>query len=141
MTYYQLNTLVDNTIKEYYGTGTTVQYTEGDIYKLNVGENTYPAFNFFLNRVTQNTKDEIYNVTLFYIDILNEGHSNELSIKNDGIETLKIILAKIDNNYTLFGNLIAGVTYVPFTERFTDECAGAYVQFQLQFPYDTICVD
>lgn len=141
MTYYELNTLVNNTIDAYYGTGTTVQYTEGDIYKLNVKENSYPAFNLFLNNGIQNSKNFIYNVTLFYIDILTDGHTNELEIKNDGIEVLKSIIASIDNNANIKAELLSGITYKPFTEKFTDECAGAYVQFQLQIPFHTECVN
>lgn len=140
MTYYELNTLVDTTIKNYYGTGTTVQYTEGDIYQLNDKPgNVYPAFNFFLNQMVQNSSDIVYQVTLFYVDMLNVGHSNTLLIKSDAIEVLKIIVANIDN--AIVGDLLSGVTYTPFIEKFTDECAGAYVKFNLKFPYSTLCIE
>ena len=41
MTYYNLNTYIEDKITAYYPTGTTIQYTEGDIYQVNFNQNSY----------------------------------------------------------------------------------------------------
>lgn len=141
MTYYNLNTYIEDKITAYYPTGTTIQYTEGDIYQVNWNQNSYPAFNLSLNNIVQNANSITYNLTLFYVDILIQDRSNKITIQSDGIEILKAIIASIDTDMNLSNltDLVAPITYQVYTERFTDECAGAYVQFGLIYKNDTLC--
>ena len=141
MTYYNLNTYIEDKITAYYPTGTTFQYTEGDIYQVNFNQNSYPAFNLSLNNMVQNSNSITYNLTLFYVDILIQDRSNKIAIESDGIEILKAIIASIDTDMNLSNltDLVAPITYQIFTERFTDECAGAFVQFGLMYKNDTLC--
>ena len=62
MTYYNLNTYIEDKITAYYPTGTTIQYTEGDIYQVNWNQNSYPAFNLSLNNIVQNANSITYNL-------------------------------------------------------------------------------
>ena len=143
MTYYNLNTYIQDKITAYYPTGTTIQYTEGDIYQVNWNQNSYPAFHLFLNNAVQNSKSFTFNLTLYYIDILIQDRSNKLAIESDGIEILKAIIASIDTDMSLnnISDLVAPITYNVFgsSQGFTDECAGTSVDFGLMYKNDTLC--
>lgn len=141
MTYYELIQFIEDKITMYYPTGVTFQYTEGDINQVNFNTNSYPAFHIYLNNMVQTSNSITYNLTLFYIDILLQDRSNKITIQSDGLEILKSIIASIDTelDLTKLSTLVSPFTYETFSEWFTDECAGAYVQFALMYKYDTQC--
>lgn len=107
------------------------QFTEGDIYQVNYGQNSYPAMNLSLDELIQSDeRAETYIVKLFYIDLLNRDRSNKINIQNDALEALKsIVNSFIESNSWM---LQMPISYKIFTEKFTDECAGAYVTLRIK---------
>ena len=75
-----------------------------------------------------------YTFNLFYIDRLTADHKNKTEIQSVGLQVLANILL------SLSGYLgVSEARFQPFTERFSDECAGVYCTVQITAPDDTNC--
>ena len=126
MNYSTLKTTIETLCNNY-----SQQFTEGDIYQINYGQNTYPAMNMSLDELIQiDENSETYVVKLFYIDLLNRDRSNKINIQNDALETLKTVV----NSFISSNSWIVQtpISYKVFTEKFTDECAGAFVTLRIK---------
>lgn len=132
MNYYNLKSYFQTLCDNY-----SQQFTEGDIYQVNYGQNSYPAMNLSLSELVQTDENsETYVVTLFYIDLLNRDRSNKVNIQSDGLEVLKSIVNSFVESNSYIVTL--PVSYKIFTERFTDETAGAYVTLRIKTLQDCI---
>lgn len=113
------------------------EYGEGDIYEyLNNGEHKYPCI--FLTVTNLNTTDSgtAINFTLFYTDRLVENQANKTSIQSTGISVIKQILSKYEQLHPEY--LLSNVNYTPFTEKFTDMCAGVFCDVVIENQIDTL---
>lgn len=113
------------------------EYGEGDIYEyLNNGEHKYPCI--FLTVTNLNTTDSgtAINFTLFYTDRLVENQTNKTAIQSTGISVIKQILTRFEvANPTFEFN---SVNYTPFTEKFTDMCAGVFCDVVIENHIETL---
>ena len=113
------------------------EYGEGDIYEyLNNGEHKYPCI--FLTVTNLNTTDSgtAINFTLFYTDRLVENQANKTSIQSTGISVIKQILSKYEQLHPEY--LLSNVNYTPFTEKFTDMCAGVFCDVVIENQIETL---
>ena len=105
----------------------------GDIYEyLNGKPNVkYAAVNIDITQSTRNDNLTSYNVYLYYVDRLKEDKSNWKEIKTVGEQVLSSII-----NYAArdLGDVDDGWTINYFEQQFSDFCAGAYVNFNLEVP-------
>ena len=105
----------------------------GDIYEyLNGKPNVkYAAVNIDITQSTRNDNLTSYNVYLYYVDRLKEDKSNWKEIKTVGEQVLSSII-----NYAArdLGDIDDGWTITFFEQQFVDNCAGAYVNFNLEVP-------
>lgn len=103
-------------------------YINDDVYNINFKEYNYPIINLYINNIqnTENTTE--FDVTLFYIDRLTQNLNNKIQIQSDG----SIYLMEIINSATGVTNYPIIIT--PFTEKFTDMCAGDYTRIKLIYP-------
>lgn len=112
-------------------------FYEGDVYKINSASDVgYAAVILTPQAHSLGEYLTTYNFNLFYVDRLtwdrdDEYSGNKLFIQSEAITTLKEILNRlssvyedIDLNYSLAANV--------FTEKFSDECAGAFVSFSVE---------
>ena len=98
---------------------------DGDVYTLN----SLPNIDYSVFFITQNDhsiyQDTItYNLNLFYIDRISDSEDNVLNIQSDGILQLTNII-----NTLVFSEDVdveGEITFVPFIQRFADQCAGVY---------------
>lgn len=126
MNYSTLKTTIETLCNNY-----SQQFTEGDIYQINYGQNSYPAMNLSLDELIQmDENSETYVVKLFYIDLLNRDRSNKINTQNDALETLKTVV----NSFISSNSWVVQtpISYKIFTEKFTDECAGAFVTLRIK---------
>ena len=98
---------------------------DGDVYTLN----SLPNIDYSVFFITQNDhsiyQDTItYSLNLFYIDRISDSEDNTLNIQSDGM----LQLTNIINTLVLSEDVdVEGdITFVPFIQRFADQCAGIY---------------
>ena len=107
-----------------------------DIYQLNsLPDVEYSCFCITQGRHRADDEYFYFNFVLFYVDRLLVDKSNQLEIQSHGIQLLKTVTDKLDE----LGLIINGETdriFQVFTQRFSDECAGAFVELEIQVPID-----
>ena len=98
---------------------------DGDVYTLN----SLPNIDYSVFFITQNDhsiyQDTItYNLNLFYIDRISDSEDNVLNIQSDGMLQLTNIINALV--FTEDVDVEGDITFVPFIQRFADQCAGVY---------------
>lgn len=112
---------------------------EGNIYDT---MNANPSIKYGVFFITQGTHTDEeywdhYSLTLFYIDRLQSDlEDNRLQVQSIGKEILRNIVQIFCNHYDID---YPTVSYTTYTQRFADECAGAYCQLILDLPKELIC--
>lgn len=106
-----------------------------DVYKLN----SIPDVKYGVIAWTQGTHQmdyrsgmATYQIYLFYIDRKSDRSNIETEIVSFGVQVLNNII------FTLSAQdiFIDEAQVQPFTQRFADDCAGAYVTLNIQVPID-----
>ena len=120
-----------------------VRYTgEGDLYRdLNAqGGVRYDCFYITQNQHQSEGDFDRYAFNLFYISRLDsEDAGNALQIQSIGKEVVENVVRIFCETYDAE---VYNVTYwQPFTQRFSDLCAGIYAIITLEVPKDSICID
>ena len=98
---------------------------DGDVYTLN----SLPNIDYSVFFITQNDhsiyQDTItYSLNLFYIDRISDSEDNVLNIQSDGMLQLTNIINTLV--FTEDVDVDGEITFVPFIQRFADQCAGIY---------------
>ncbi len=106
-------------------------FYEGDVYVVNEDDNIlYPAV--ILTPAAHQVQPfvNVYNFNLFYVDRLTAERDNKIAVQSTAISTLKEIMNRL---YDRFDEAEMEESYpvTVFTERFTDECAGAFATVQI----------
>lgn len=78
-----------------------------------------------------------FRFTLYYIDRLTDGGSNEFEVQSTGIEVLGGILRDLE----MRGITLRGWSIQAFNQRFSDECAGAFATGVLAVGAATLCAE
>ena len=98
---------------------------------------TYGVFIVTQNKHRQTEQFDYYGLTLFYVDrLVDNREDNRLQIQSIAKQLLGNIIATFCETYDVDFPMI---TYQPFTEKFKDETAGQYAQFEFEIPRDIIC--
>lgn len=116
---------------------------DGSIYEI---MNSNPSIDYTVFVVTQNTHrtDETfdyYGLTLFYVDRLQKENgmdANRLQIQSHGQQVLKNIVHLFCDEYDVD---LPTLTFTPFTQKFADETAGVYCQFEFEIIKDIVCAE
>lgn len=111
-------------------------FGEGNIYDLlNSGGQIEKYAAIILTFQSVNIDDGNYsiNCTIFYVDRLTRNplnsDNNRLEIQDTAVDTLHNILLSLGEEYE-----IENETYTLFTQKFADNCAGAYIQAKITLP-------
>lgn len=137
MTLYKLIEIIKEIASKHPNVGSV---NEGDIYTIN----SSPSVKYANVTITQttHTQDETYDhygFTLFYTDrLVDDLECNRLQIQSIGKSMLSNIITFICNEFDVECN---SITYQPFTQRFTDECAGVYATLTIDVVKDTNCAE
>lgn len=75
-----------------------------------------------------------WRFTLFYIDRVTRSRSNVTEIQSVGIETLSNVIRQLAETFD-----VLDWTYDTFTQRFADECAGAWASVTFRAPLGDTC--
>ena len=117
--------------------------TDGSIYDVC---NANPSVKYCVVCITQNTHrtDEYwdyYGLTIFYVDrLVRDGgmDGNRLDIQSHGKQVLSNIVHVFCDEYDVD---LPEMVFTPFTQKFADETAGMYCQFELQIMKDIACAE
>lgn len=113
----------------------------GDVFRLNaIPDAKYGVFAWTQGQHREDSVRGILTValTLFYVDRLTADKHNELEVQSVGVSILGDIFRRVSD----IGIYVNGeIRYTTFTERFLDECAGAFAGVDLDVPLDWICPD
>lgn len=94
---------------------------ENDVLRLNeMRDIKYGVFAIQQERHTSNDVQAEFTLDLYCIDRLVNSGENEVGIQSHAIDVLRAILNKIGEDMEVYG-----ISYLPFTYRFQDLCAGA----------------
>lgn len=100
-------------------------YVENDVLRLNTMRDIkYGVFALQQESHTSYEDKMAFTLNLYYIDRLVNSGENEVGIQSHGIEVLRAILNKV---LELGVAEVEGIRYYPFTFKFQDLCAGAWV--------------
>lgn len=108
------------------------QVVENDAYRLNeLPDAKYGVFAFVQGRHQASADNGLkrYAFTLMYIDRLTEDHGNELEAQSTGDFVLDNILRTLAEEWE-----VSDWTTQTFTQRFADDCAGAYTDVTFGVP-------
>lgn len=111
----------------------------GDIFDLNKDEyeQKYSAFCVTQNTHTIGLEYSTYSFTLFYVDRLILDKSNKLEIQSTAVQFFQNFLKTIMEKVPALDVQNGEVT--TFTERFTGECAGAYMRLNITTANNSLC--
>ena len=111
----------------------------GDIFDLNKDEyqQKYSAFCVTQGTHSIGTEFNTYSFTLFYVDRLTLDKSNKLEIHSTAVEFFSNFLHTINDDWSGLNVETGDVT--TFTERFSAECAGAYMTVSITTTSKSLC--
>ena len=103
----------------------------GSIYDLNSNTNTkYAVFAVEDIDVTKNNNSLLYNCYLYVVDRVMNDESNTIAVQTMAVNTLQEIINYIEG-YSQSLEVYGSYIITPIRQKFSDECAGAYVQLRL----------
>lgn len=103
----------------------------GSIYDLNSNTNTkYAVFAVEDIDVTKQSNSLIYNCYLYVVDRVMNDESNTTAVQTMAVNTLQEIINYIEG-YSQSLAVSGSYVITPIRQKFSDECAGAYVQLRL----------
>ena len=77
-----------------------------------------------------------FSFTLFYVDRLTEDGNNQVEVQSVGCEVIGNILRTLED-YDI--EVAPSYTMQPFSQRFTDNCAGVFCNVRLTAPAVSLC--
>lgn len=108
-----------------------------DVFRLNSAPSQkYGVFAWLQNQHSVQVGGmQSFNFTFFYVDRLTADKSNATEVQSTGVETLGNILRTLD----AMDIAVESYTLQPFTQRFTDECAGVFCNVSLSVLPGSLC--
>lgn len=102
----------------------------GSLYEnLNTKEKlTYPCINIDNANAMKRENEIVYNFYIYYADRLSESGDNMLQIQSEATTALQMMLHKILDAGSINLDDYYNVVITPFKLKFTDVCAGAWMQ-------------
>lgn len=103
----------------------------GSIYELNSNTNTkYAVFAVEDIDVTKQSNSLLYNCYLYVVDRVMNDESNTIAVQTMAVNTLQEIINYIEG-YSQSLQVYGSYIITPIRQKFSDECAGAYVQLKM----------
>lgn len=111
----------------------------GDIFDLNKDEyqQKYSAFCATQRTHTVGEDFTTYRFTLFYVDRLTLDKSNKIEIQSTACEFFQNLIKTIMQHFESLDFTVGDVT--TFTEKFSAECAGAYMDCEITTKNENLC--
>lgn len=115
---------------------------EGSVYDI-MNANPSVKYNAFVISQQNHRKSEqfaYYTFNLFVVDrLVDDLESNRTQAQSSAIETLSNIIYTLENVYDV--EIESDMNFTTFTQKFKDECAGAYLQVTFICEKEIYCSD
>ena len=115
---------------------------EGSVYDI-MNANPSVKYNAFVISQQNHRKSEqfaYYTFNLFVVDrLVDDLESNRTQAQSSAIETLSNIIYTLENVYDV--EIESDMNFTTFTQKFKDECAGAYLQITFICEKEIYCSD
>lgn len=115
---------------------------EGSVYDI-MNANPSVKYNAFVISQQNHRKSEqfaYYTFNLFVVDrLVDDLESNRTQAQSSAIETLSNIIYTLENVYDV--EIESNMNFTTFTQKFKDECAGAYLQVTFICEKEIYCSD
>lgn len=111
---------------------------ENDVWKLNAEPSAeYGVFAFRQSEHTTSTDSALisYGFEFYYIDRLTNDMSNQIEVQSVGVQTLDNIVRSLEAE----GIYVGDYRFMPFYQKFADECSGAICYITLGAERTTLC--
>jgi len=116
------------------------QIVDNDVYKLNsLKDAEYSVFAWQQRQHTEEVDFWLFSFQFFYLDRLTQDGGNELETQSIALDILSNIIGTIVSIGGGEIELVTNPTYQPFTQKFKDECAGAYATVTFRVAKECIC--
>lgn len=116
------------------------QIVKNDVYKLNSLKDVEYSVFAWQQRQHREAEDYWdYSFQLFYIDRLVQDAGNEIEVESIALDILSNIILTVLEVGEGEIELVDYPYYQAFTQKFKDECAGAYVTVTFRVPKSCIC--
>lgn len=137
MTLYETIKTIEDVAKQQPNVNNIIK--SGDIFDLNTEEYQQQYSAFCVTQRTHVPQENFitFNFTLYYVDRLTEDKSNKLFVQSTACEILTNIVKYL--HQTMYFLEIENSEITTFTQRFTAECAGAFINVSITVPYTNIC--
>ena len=113
---------------------------QNDVYKLNeLKDAEYSVFAWQQRQHREEVDFWLFSFQFFYVDRLTQDSGNELEVQSIALDILSNIILTIINVGDGEIELVDLPYYQPFTQKFKDLCAGAYVTVTFRVPKCLIC--
>lgn len=108
-----------------------------DVFRLNSAPSQkYGVFAWMQNQHSIVVRGmQSFSFTFFYVDRLTADKGNTTEVQSVGVETIGNVLRTLDE----MDIAVESYTLQPFTQRFTDECAGVFCNVTLGVLPGTTC--
>ena len=114
---------------------------EGDLYDyMNANSDISYSVVFLTQQSHRETEGFFhYNFYIFYVDRLQSDlETDRALIQSNGMRVLSNIIRTVCDNLDIE---VPDVTYIPYTQRFADECCGVYASVEFTVPIEDICAE
>jgi hypothetical protein len=137
MTLYETIKIIEDIAKKQPNINNIVE--TGDIYDLNKDEYEQKYSAFCITQRTHIPQENFitYNFTLYYVDRLTFDKENKLFVQSTACEILTNIVKTLNQTIDFLQVDISDIT--TFTEKFTAECAGAFINVGITVTYNSLC--
>lgn len=110
---------------------------DNDIFRLNaIPDAKYGVFSFVQGNHRSGEDEDTYRFTFYFVDRLVEDGSNEIEVQSVAKSTLDNIMRTLSEQMG-----VEAWEVTPFTQRFSDMCAGAFCTAVLDVPVYYTCFD
>lgn len=111
-------------------------FFEGEMYDFaSSGLVRYPAMAVVKNPFIYDSNNLTYSFNIYIMDLVHKDASNRTEVLNDTLQICMDVLALLDRNFDVVGQINTKVTFNDFIDSFDQEVSGYWFELKIKVPY------